>query len=152
MEKENKSEIREQVEEFMLAAKQTIAKHPTIPEDKIARLRAKLIFEEAVEFLEATYGKVFQDLRAEMFPKLDTLDLNIDIVEIADSTLDLDYVSEGARLAYGINGKPLADEVHRSNMAKFGPGSYIREDGKQMKPPGWTPPNLKDLLNKQNVK
>jgi predicted HAD superfamily Cof-like phosphohydrolase len=145
-----KSEIRNQVEEFMLAAKQNIANKPTIPEDKIARLRAKLIFEEAIEFLEATYGSVFSYLRYEVMPNLDTLPLNIDIVEIADATLDLDYVSEGARLAYGINGKPLADEVHQSNMAKFGPGSYVREDGKLMKPPGWTAPNIEELLKEQS--
>ena len=49
----------------------------------------------------------------------------------------LDYVVEGARLEFGINGLPIADEVHRANMAKA--GGPKRADGKHMKPEGWTP-------------
>ena len=39
-------------------------------------------------------------------------------------------------------------EVHRSNMAKVGPGGKVlrREDGKILKPEGWTPPDLKGVL------
>lgn len=42
------------------------------------------------------------------------------------------------------------DEVHRSNMAKLGPdGTPIRrEDGKVLKPAGWTPPDIAGVLGK----
>jgi predicted HAD superfamily Cof-like phosphohydrolase len=38
-------------------------------------------------------------------------------------------------------------EVHRSNMTKVVDGKVLRrEDGKIMKPPGYTPPNLINLI------
>lgn len=145
----NKSEIRNQVEEFMVAAEQTVPDKPTVPSDNIVRLRAKLIIEEAIEYLEATYGKVFDDIKLELRDRLEHKKLKVDIIEIADALSDIDYVSEGARLAFGINGKEIADEVQRTNMAKFGPGSWKREDGKAMKPEGWLPPDIKKLLIEQ---
>ena len=53
-------------------------------------------------------------------------------------------VADGANL-------PLAAalaEIHRSNMAKLGPDGrpIYRDDGKVMKPEGWTPPNIGGLL------
>jgi predicted HAD superfamily Cof-like phosphohydrolase len=36
--------------------------------------------------------------------------------------------------------RPFWNEVHRSNLSKT--GGAIRADGKRLKPPGWTPPNL----------
>jgi len=145
----NKSEIRNQVEEFMVAAEQTVPDKPTVPSDNIVRLRAKLILEEAIEYLEATYGKVFDDIKLELRDRLEHKQLKVDIIEIADALSDIDYVSEGARLAFGINGKEIADEVQRTNMAKFGPGSWKDENGKQRKPPNWQSPNIKSLLIEQ---
>jgi len=38
-------------------------------------------------------------------------------------------------------------EVHRSNMAKLVDGKVIRrEDGKVLKPEGWTPPDVKGAM------
>ncbi len=69
------------------------------------------------------------------------------MVEFADACGDLDYVIEGARLTLGINGKPVADEIHRTNLAKV--GGPIRDDGKRLKPEGWTPPDIAGELRKQ---
>ena len=63
---------------------------------------------------------------------------------------DLDYVVEGTRLEFEIDGGPIAVEVHRSNMAKV--GGPVREDGKRLKPPGWTPPDIAGELRKQGWK
>ena len=40
------------------------------------------------------------------------------------------------------------DEVARSNLQKIGPDGKVhkREDGKVMKPEGWTPPDIKSLF------
>ena len=125
--------IRKQVREFMVAAGQDLPGKPTIPSMDVAKLRTKLVLEEVLELTDATFGQNEPNM-----------------VEIADALADLDYVVEGMRLALGIDGKPIADEVHRSNMAKFGPGSWKREDGKQMKPPDWTPPNIAKILEEQS--
>ncbi len=54
---------------------------------------------------------------------------------------------------FGIDLRPFFREVHRTNMLKLtGPK---REDGKQLKPPGWEPPRIKAMLeqlhNEKNV-
>jgi predicted HAD superfamily Cof-like phosphohydrolase len=74
-------------------------------------------------------------------------EIRVDLPELADALADLDYVVEGARLEFGINGAPIATEVHRANMAKLdGP---VREDGKKQKPEGWKPPDIESELRKQ---
>jgi predicted HAD superfamily Cof-like phosphohydrolase len=40
--------------------------------------------------------------------------------------------------------EPFFAEVHRANMAKL--GGFRRADGKWMKPPDWTPPDIEGLL------
>jgi predicted HAD superfamily Cof-like phosphohydrolase len=74
-------------------------------------------------------------------------DTLFDLPAFADALADIDYVVEGARLEFGINGSPIADEVHRANMAKL--GGPKRADGKHMKPEGWTPPDVAGELVKQ---
>jgi len=153
-----KSDIRKQVEEFMIAAKQEVKSSPAVPDEKIVRLRAKLVMEEAFELLEALFDleskpevkDYYKTLNGNIKELIEEFPIKVDMVEVADACGDIDYVVEGTRLAFGINGKPIADEVQRTNMAKFGPGSWVREsDGKQMKPPGWEPPDIAKLLKDQ---
>lgn len=70
-----------------------------------------------------------------------------DLVEIADACADLCYVVIGTAVAYGIPLDKVWEEVHRSNMAKA-PGGVVtkRDDGKVMKPNGWTPPNIRQII------
>lgn len=71
--------------------------------------------------------------------------------EFLDALGDIDYIVEGIRLSQGVNGTPIANEIHRANMAKFGPGSFKREDGKVQKPPGWTPPDIAGLVSRREL-
>jgi predicted HAD superfamily Cof-like phosphohydrolase len=87
-------------------------------------LRVRLIEEEAEEFREAVaHG---------------------DLVEMVDALCDLLYVTYGAAVSLGVDLDPFFAEVHKSNMAKRGAGK--RADGKQLKPDGWEPPRIADLL------
>jgi predicted HAD superfamily Cof-like phosphohydrolase len=67
-----------------------------------------------------------------------------DLVAASDALADLAYVVLGAAVEWGLPLPPVFDEVHRSNMAKV--GGPKREDGKQLKPPGWTPPDIAGVL------
>ena len=55
-----------------------------------------------------------------------------------------------AAAAFGIDLEPYYDEVHRTNMLKVG-GSK-REDGKILKPKGWQPPRIAEMLEQQKAK
>ncbi len=105
-----------------------IGHEPQEPTPEVVALREALITEEFVETVEA--------MRAG------------DLEGIADGLADLIYVSLGAAVTYGIDLRPVWDEVHRSNMAKQ--GGATRADGKILKPEGWTPPDVAGVLARQS--
>lgn len=69
-------------------------------------------------------------------------------VEILDAICDSIYVLIGLALKMGFNLDAAFREVHRSNMSKLGEdGKPIkRDDGKVLKGPNFTPPNLKPFI------
>ena len=76
---------------------------------------------------------------------------NRDMVEIADACADLKWVIEGLEHTLKIPQQAVWDEVARSNLAKIDSvtGKVIkREDGKVLKPDGWTPPDIASILRK----
>lgn len=105
---------------------------PCVPPPERQALRKKLLLEEFQEFLRAHSDE--------------------DIVGVADALADIIYVAVGTALEYGI---PLADvwaEVQRSNMSKLVNGVALkREDGKVLKGPGYTPPDIEGVLHHVNT-
>jgi len=148
-----KSDIRKQVEEFMNIGGQEVKLVPEIPSESIVRLRANLVIEEVFEMLQSMFDvgepNTLEYMRQGLQGVIKEMPVKVDIVEFVDACADIDYVVEGARLAFGINGKPIADEVQRTNIAKFGPGSWKDENGKIRKPPDWKPPEILEQLKKQ---
>ena len=118
----------ERVREFMTAFGQTILPRPIIPCSKTVTLRLELIQEEFEELMDAFYEK--------------------DIVAVADALTDILVVTYGAGLACGINLDRTFEEVHRSNMSKLGADGkpIYREDGKVLKGPNYSPPNLEPII------
>lgn len=72
-----------------------------------------------------------------------------DLVGIADGAADAIWVILGLTNAFGIDMVPVWEEVLCSNMAKQGGGR--REDGKILKPDGWQPPQIREILRKQGA-
>lgn len=104
---------------------------------KQATLRRDLILEEAREYAEAT-AEAIKDgshVVVDMSPAM------------ADALADLLYVTYGAAVEVGLDIAPIFEAVHEANMKK-GPGP-VREDGKKLKPPGWTPPDHAGELMRQ---
>lgn len=66
---------------------------------------------------------------------------------IADGIVDSIYVLIGAAISHGIDIRPVWAAVHAANMAKEGGGT--RADGKILKPPGWTAPDVAGILARQ---
>ena len=75
---------------------------------------------------------------------------NRDIVEIADACADLKWVIEGLEHTLNLPQQEIWNEVARSNLAKISENGKVlkREDGKVLKPEGWTPPDIKTILKR----
>jgi predicted HAD superfamily Cof-like phosphohydrolase len=119
-----KNSVQRDVEEFHRVVLGIKNKEDT-PAIRRPELRAELIREEARETVEAIERG--------------------DLIEAIDGMCDLLCVIYGTAAEFGINLAPFWNEVHRSNMAKI--GGPIREDGKQLKPANWQPPDIKGVLD-----
>lgn len=119
-----------QVAEFHKAFGHPIATEPTWPAMAREKLRIKLMQEELTETCQAI--------------------IEGDMTELADGLCDLLYVIFGTALEFGLGNKlpALFDEVHRSNMSKLGEDGkpLFRDDGKSLKGPNYSPPNLLPIL------
>jgi predicted HAD superfamily Cof-like phosphohydrolase len=119
-----------QVRAFQTAFGAPMPEKPTMLDQERAKLRQDLLEEEVDELANAE-----------------------DLEGVSDAICDILYIALGTAHEYGIADRLtlMFDEVQRSNMAKLGEDGYpcYREDGKVLKPEGWTPPNLKLILNRR---
>ena len=74
-----------------------------------------------------------------------------DLVEIADALGDMLYILCGTILKHGMQDKieEVFNEIQRSNMSKLGDDGlpFYREDGKVLKGPNYSEPNLEGIVN-----
>lgn len=112
----------------------TSEKPVSIPKPRV-NLQYDLMKEELDEYLESAIDK--------------------NITETADAIADMFYILTGIAAEHGMLDKMelLFNEVHRSNMSKLGPDGrpVYREDGKVLKGPGYTPPDLKPIIGAEKV-
>ena len=113
---------------FMKTYGQEVKTKSEFPDKKIVKLRLDLIREELNELTNAVK--------------------NDDIVEVADALTDILYVTYGAGHSFGINLDQCFKEVQRSNMSKLGEDGkpIYNENGKVMKGPNYSEPNLKQFI------
>jgi predicted HAD superfamily Cof-like phosphohydrolase len=75
-----------------------------------------------------------------------------DPVETLDALIDIIVVTIGAIHSAGYDAEGAWKEVMRTNFAKIDKETgkvRKREDGKVLKPVGWTPPDLKPFITKE---
>lgn len=122
------TDLKQMVTEFHEVFGLPVRDVVTLNNEDVA-LRAKLLLEEVQETLEALVQR--------------------DAIEVADGLADILYVTMGAALTFGIDMDAVLTEVHRSNMSKANPDGTVnrREDGKVLKPAGWSAPDILPLLN-----
>lgn len=114
-------------EKFMRACDQTVDQF----NEKQYLMYVNLINEEHQELLEAT--------------------LSEDRVEQLDALIDILVVTIGAIHSFGADAEGAWKEVMKTNFAKIDKGTgkvRKREDGKVLKPVGWTPPELAPYVKK----
>ncbi len=96
--------------------------------------------------------KLYLGLMEEEWKELKVALDNGDRVEQLDALLDFIVVTTGAIHSAGFDGEGGWKEVMRTNFAKIDKDTgkvRKREDGKVLKPQGWTPPDLKPFLTKE---
>lgn len=70
-----------------------------------------------------------------------------DRMGIARELADVVYVAYGTADTLGIDLDAVFAEIHAANLRKFNPpGPLFDPDGKLLKPPGWTPPDVARVL------
>lgn len=125
--------------------------HPVgeTPDFRRAAFRARFILEEAIETVVACVGseEAFKMLHAELETLASTPPKDPNFVDAIDGIGDSLYVQFGAAIEFGVDMEPIVDEIHRANMAKV--GGATREDGKTLKPPGWMPPRIAEIIDAQ---
>ena len=92
---------------------------------------------------------MYLDLITEEYNELKEAIVENDRVEQLDALIDILVVTMGAIRAAGWDGEGAWREVMNTNFAKIDPDTgkvRKREDGKVLKPLGWTPPELSQFL------
>jgi predicted HAD superfamily Cof-like phosphohydrolase len=114
------------------------------------------MYNDVVKFIEACdqkrnaynadlYSRLVYEEHSEFQQAVD----NNDEVESLDACMDMIWVILGFCYMKGYDVQGAWDEVARSNLAKIDSETgkvKKREDGKVLKPEGWTPPSLSQFV------
>lgn len=107
--------------------------------------------DQSVGTLNEAQYKLYLDLMEEEWKELQVALASNDRVEQLDALLDFIVVTTGAIHSAGFDGEGGWKEVVRTNFAKIDKETgkvRKREDGKVLKPQGWTAPDLTPYVKK----
>lgn len=147
-----KSEREAMVREFSIHYGFPISTVPNVASKATRALRVKLLIEEVLELASALKVSVEVGHTEEGDPAYEVTaygdDSEVDLVEAADALGDIEYVTHGANLAFGLPADKVFAEIQRSNMTKLGADGLpvYRADGKLIKGPNWEPPKIEPIL------
>lgn len=149
------TDLRSNVAAFHAATGIKDPDRPCVPADDVVRLRARMLVEELFETLRSMFDVTpssyvpsrFVEAERTLVDLINRSMIRVSLPDYADGLADLMYIAEGGFLAFGIDSRPVHAEVQRANMAKV--GGPVREDGKRLKPPGWTPPDIAGIIKRQ---
>lgn len=105
---------------------------PTRPDATTLALRMRLLREESAEAFEALEALA------------NAPDAEQALADAAHELADLLYVTYGTFVALGVDADAAYAEVHDANLRKA--GAPRRQDGKQLRPPDFQPPDLARVL------
>ena len=107
--------------------------------------------DQSVDSFNQKQFDLYVNLIDEEFDELKTAIAANDKVEMVDALIDILVVTIGAIHSMGADGDGAWKEVMKTNFAKIDKvtGKVVkREDGKVLKPDGWTPPALAPFVTK----
>ena len=107
--------------------------------------------DQKVDAYAISQYKMYLDLIQEEHTELKEAIEADDLTEQLDALIDILVVTIGAIHSAGFDGEGAWKEVMRTNFAKIDPTTgkvRKREDGKVLKPEGWTAPELTPFLKR----
>lgn len=138
---------QKQVRDFNRAIQTPNRLTPGMPSAEVRLLRARLILEEALEVIDAL-GVIVSTDGLNLVICMENINFeahnDFSLTEAVDGMCDLKYVTDGTADVLGVDLEPFFEEVHHTNMQKLnGPKD---SNGKQLKPSGWKPPRIEEML------
>lgn len=133
---------------------------PTLPKGDRRLLRFNMLVAEFSELMCALYGIDPEDLICKgMKYNISQLILDhlskahldqirvkpLDFANVARQIVDMHFVLSGTSAEFGLPEEEVFVEVWTANMMKA--GGPKRDDGKQLPPPGWEPPDVQGVLD-----
>lgn len=118
---------QEDIVTLMTQFEQEVKAAPELPDEATRLLRARLVFEEALEFVKGCGCTVLLTKDGAQTAVIDEISVardtgrEPDFVEYVDGCVDQLVVTYGALNAAGVKAQPAWDEVQRSNMSKAWP-------------------------------
>ena len=107
--------------------------------------------DQKVDAYAISQYKMYLNLIKEEYTELQQAVTDDNLVEQLDALIDILVVTIGAIHSAGFDAEGAWKEVMNTNFAKIDKETgkvRKREDGKVLKPVGWTPPNLEPYLKK----
>ena len=108
--------------------------------------------DQSVERFDERQFEMYKNLIEEEYHELIAAENAGDMLEQLDALIDILVVTIGAIHSMGADGEGAWKEVMRTNFAKIDSDTgkvCKREDGKVLKPVGWTPPQLSGYVSKK---
>jgi|GEM_PF-2299769 len=150
------TEHYDRVRLFMELAGQATPEAPTEMDAETRELRARLLIEEVFETIQRGLGvQIFAQnwwgpINAEHL-YLSCENEQYDPIELLDGCCDVKVITTGTLIAAGLTDAQPQRLVDDNNLAKFGPGHSIRDDGKLIKAPDHQPPALAAEIHRQRA-
>jgi predicted HAD superfamily Cof-like phosphohydrolase len=131
---------------------QTTSDKLRVPTSEERLLRAKLIFEEAMETIQAL-GTGVQIGPNNEWVFVDTGEENYNPKEVLDGVCDLAVVSDGTLISCGLYEvfPEALGRIDQNNFSKVRDGVIKNADGKYQKPPGYKPVVLEKFLREKKI-
>tara|TARA_R110000868_G_scaffold370058_4_gene633538 strand:+ start:135 stop:503 length:369 start_codon:yes stop_codon:yes gene_type:complete len=107
--------------------------------------------DQKVDAYAISQYKMYLNLIKEEYTELQQAVTDDNLAEQLDALIDILVVTIGAIHSAGFDAEGAWKEVMNTNFAKIDKETgkvRKREDGKVLKPVGWTPPNLESYLKK----
>ncbi|MDO4606493.1 MAG: GNAT family N-acetyltransferase [Bowdeniella nasicola] len=141
--------VTEQVLQFHRTYGMVIGQGPARVDHPDMAMRLRLIAEEFCELVEASRGVEAAETVRQALSDVEKIPVDADLIATADALGDLTYVIYGLAILANIPLDDVISEIHRSNMTKLGAdGKPIkREDGKILKGPNFSPPNIAEVVS-----